>query len=422
MSVARGMFSKLVASSLALSGEGALDVRSNVVLIVPALLFLISGKKRRKLEGRGGGQERKTRASAGGAQYCDVKRREPCERLAGGESEPRLACESISHPFMKEAKQCPVVRDPASHPSKMATLARNMLQCRSPISAWYPAHLSAPGTLLASWQHTHPVGNPMQHAVGNQTHKWSEEIWVTFSNEVLRANDIESRRVCNCTRMEGRGKPEIPEKTRRPVVSSGTIPTYQGRCEWVVEKRERNTRCRWSAGFLGDPTFPLPFHYSAAPYSFHFTLIGSQYLVVKSRPNLSTHSFLRTAAVMFKNATGIFRVHRRRSADYVGIPAKYTASARGDRERCYRAAAYITSSVTWFPSLQRRAFGRAPPTLPPLHHTDIGRNFKPSQCQTSIMACADSAGLKGRGKWEIPDKTRLPTASSGTIPICENPE
>ncbi|KAJ8880057.1 hypothetical protein PR048_020680 [Dryococelus australis] len=33
----------------------------------------------------------------------------------------------------------------------------------------------------------------------------------------------------------------------------------------------------------------------------------------------------------------------------------------------------------------------------------------------------DSAGMKGRGKWEIPEKTRRPTTSSGTIPTCENP-
>ncbi|KAJ8888805.1 hypothetical protein PR048_008297 [Dryococelus australis] len=32
-----------------------------------------------------------------------------------------------------------------------------------------------------------------------------------------------------------------------------------------------------------------------------------------------------------------------------------------------------------------------------------------------------SAGMKGRGKREIPEKTRRPTASSCTIPICENP-
>ncbi|KAJ8871066.1 hypothetical protein PR048_027370 [Dryococelus australis] len=50
-------------------------------------------------------------------------------------------------------------------------------------------------------------------------------------------------------------------------------------------------RCRWSVGFLGDlPFHPNPsLHYGAAPYSPRFTLIGSQDLAVKSRPNISTH-------------------------------------------------------------------------------------------------------------------------------------
>ncbi|KAJ8877123.1 hypothetical protein PR048_021576 [Dryococelus australis] len=41
-------------------------------------------------------------------------------------------------------------------------------------------------------------------------------------------------------------------------------------------------------GFPGDLPFPSPFHSGAAPYSSRFTLIGSQDLEVKSRPNLST--------------------------------------------------------------------------------------------------------------------------------------
>ncbi|KAJ8867379.1 hypothetical protein PR048_031180 [Dryococelus australis] len=32
------------------------------------------------------------------------------------------------------------------------------------------------------------------------------------------------------------------------------------------------------------------------------------------------------------------------------------------------------------------------------------------------------AGMKGRGKREIPEKTHLPAASSDRIPTCENPE
>ncbi|KAJ8882843.1 hypothetical protein PR048_014657 [Dryococelus australis] len=47
-------------------------------------------------------------------------------------------------------------------------------------------------------------------------------------------------------------------------------------------------RCRWSADFLGDLSFPLPFYSGAAPYSPRFTLIGSQDLAVESHPNLFT--------------------------------------------------------------------------------------------------------------------------------------
>ncbi|KAJ8870422.1 hypothetical protein PR048_029444 [Dryococelus australis] len=37
------------------------------------------------------------------------------------------------------------------------------------------------------------------------------------------------------------------------------------------------------------------------------------------------------------------------------------------------------------------------------------------------FALVSSAGLKGREKREIPEKTRRPAASSGTIPTRENP-
>ncbi|KAJ8877504.1 hypothetical protein PR048_021959 [Dryococelus australis] len=48
-------------------------------------------------------------------------------------------------------------------------------------------------------------------------------------------------------------------------------------------------RCSCFAGFFGIIPFP-PIHYSTAPYSPRFTLIGSHDLDVKSCPNLFTHS------------------------------------------------------------------------------------------------------------------------------------
>ncbi|KAJ8878038.1 hypothetical protein PR048_022501 [Dryococelus australis] len=147
-------------------------------------------------------------------------------------------------------------------------------------------------------------------------------------------------------RNEKAGKREIPEKTRRPTASSGTIPT----CENPVNQQEiepalgsqsgdnpvwtnlrsqsadryattreqpqfrayicslvkrtgfdslrgrsriiacgiRAWPCRWSASFLGDILFPQPFHSSAVTYSSHFPLISYQDLDVKRRPDIST--------------------------------------------------------------------------------------------------------------------------------------
>ncbi|KAJ8894558.1 hypothetical protein PR048_007215 [Dryococelus australis] len=57
----------------------------------------------------------------------------------------------------------------------------------------------------------------------------------------------------------------------------------------ILAYENRVGLCRWLAGFLGNLPFPSPFHSGAAPYSPRFTLIGSQYLDVKSRQNLSTN-------------------------------------------------------------------------------------------------------------------------------------
>ncbi|KAJ8866929.1 hypothetical protein PR048_032791 [Dryococelus australis] len=56
----------------------------------------------------------------------------------------------------------------------------------------------------------------------------------------------------------------------------------------IFASRNRAGRCLWSAGLLGHIPFPPPLHSDAALYSTHFTLIGSQYLALKSRLSLST--------------------------------------------------------------------------------------------------------------------------------------
>ncbi|KAJ8869798.1 hypothetical protein PR048_028806 [Dryococelus australis] len=54
--------------------------------------------------------------------------------------------------------------------------------------------------------------------------------------------------------------------------------------------------------------------------------------------------------------------------------------------------------------------------------TSVPLSWKSTTVSQRIMWVPDTgAGKKGRGKREIPEKTRRPTASSGAIPICENP-
>ncbi|KAJ8867531.1 hypothetical protein PR048_031333 [Dryococelus australis] len=70
----------------------------------------------------------------------------------------------------------------------------------------------------------------------------------------------------------------------------GTIP---GPPSGILACGNRARRRHWSAGFLAELPFLPPLHSRAAPCSPRFTLIGSQDLDVKSRPNLFTYSFTR---------------------------------------------------------------------------------------------------------------------------------
>ncbi|KAJ8866242.1 hypothetical protein PR048_032085 [Dryococelus australis] len=50
---------------------------------------------------------------------------------------------------------------------------------------------------------------------------------------------------------------------------------------WIIARGNRDGRCRWSAGFIGELPFTPPFHSGAAQYSPHFTLTVSQYKTLK---------------------------------------------------------------------------------------------------------------------------------------------
>ncbi|KAJ8882774.1 hypothetical protein PR048_014588 [Dryococelus australis] len=115
----------------------------------------------------------------------------------------------------------------------------------------------------------------------------------------------------------------------------------------------RAGRCRWSAGFLGDLPFPPPFHYCADPYSHRFTLIGSQDLDVKSRPNLFTQS-----AAISSGPADLRPRDKRRLASMSPLDAS------SDRQRLARSCRFWT--------VERVGGGGAAGGLQPFS-SDVGR-------------------------------------------------
>ncbi|KAJ8880248.1 hypothetical protein PR048_016714 [Dryococelus australis] len=124
------------------------------------------------------------------------------------------------------------------------------------------------------------------------------------------------------------------------------LRTQRG-CSRVFAHGNRAGRCHWSVSRFGVLPLPQSLHPGAAQYSTRFTLIDSQELLVKRRPNIST------TPIPFPKQLGSWRI--------------------------YSPMRVIEVSI-W-----------------------------------------SGAGMRGRGKREIPEKTRRPTASSGTIPTCEIP-
>ncbi|KAJ8873627.1 hypothetical protein PR048_024445, partial [Dryococelus australis] len=180
------------------------------------------------------------------------------------------------------------------------------------------------------------------------------ETWVALKNEVLRADEGEMSREQSSAGIQGREKRQIPEKTLRPAASSGVVPTHENSGVPPVGTRtrcapmggEQSNRSANLAGlsnmsqepddgaeggatyrivvpiedarkalgiiqhyctgrgivpddavgrrvFSGISRFPRPPSFRCRPIFTSITLIGSQDLAVKSRPNLFTHSLLQ---------------------------------------------------------------------------------------------------------------------------------
>ncbi|KAJ8880952.1 hypothetical protein PR048_017425 [Dryococelus australis] len=89
---------------------------------------------------------------------------------------------------------------------------------RTPLSAARtpPSMARRGGTSAAATETTHSLQTPAS--------RQSEEIWAALNIEILRADEGEYGAASEC---KGWGKRDIPEKTRRPAASPGTIPTCE---------------------------------------------------------------------------------------------------------------------------------------------------------------------------------------------------
>ncbi|KAJ8873763.1 hypothetical protein PR048_024597 [Dryococelus australis] len=134
----------------------------------------------------------------------------------------------------------------------------------------------------------------------------------------------------------------------------------------IFASGDRAGRCRWSADFLGDLPFVPPLHCGAAPFSPYLTHVGSQDLVVKSRPNLSTQVNLtrvskqlrtckRSAQIAMQTATRRVSNHRLTirlfyTARDITLPridsAAFTLSVHGKFGECRGSSQRIPKSPT----------------------------------------------------------------------------
>ncbi|KAJ8871320.1 hypothetical protein PR048_027637 [Dryococelus australis] len=280
----------------------------------------------------------------------------------------------------------------------------------------------------------------------------NEEIWAALYSEVLRAG------------MKGRGKREILEKTRGPAASSGTIPTCQNpgsdpardRTRFALVGGEQANRSdtvapKWGRvgmraalvaalhvptideeGFMCSPTLFPADNIRQALFYFHE---GTHYCMVKMKENLvlvlpPTAPTDETVMSNKNKSTNTCMCAAHLCWDAVKALAVCAAHMGWD---AVKALAVCAAHLGWDAV---KALPMCAPTVAarlnlsmlvpaPTYSAYLGHRISylvPSRLvERNSSSVWSSAGMKGRGKWEIPEKTRRPAASSGTILKCENP-
>ncbi|KAJ8872330.1 hypothetical protein PR048_025934 [Dryococelus australis] len=228
--------------------------------------------------------------------------------------------------------------------------------------------------------------------------------------------------------LKRRGKREIPENTLRPTASSGTIPT----CENSVTRPGIEPGLRPPLEL--SPSLGLLF--LTCVHVGQPNALDSGFIHIDPTPgeiNVRTFLFpLRRPRIgcFFEWGTAITTTAHFSPVESAAENALYLQQDTPALLHCITSLLHThLDSLPWtmkkisaarsFPNRSRFFFTRNAPQCKVSASEDIWAALNTEVSRADEVW--NSAGMKGRGKREISDKTRRPTASSGTISTCENP-
>ncbi|KAJ8879008.1 hypothetical protein PR048_019614 [Dryococelus australis] len=333
---------------------------------------------------------------------------------------PGAANTNMGHPrhftervFERFAELAPRHDSPRPVTLSLYRLSRNVREVASRV-----------GALLTHWNSgstedhggTKTVGFRFRTVTG-ATERKSGEILAALNKEVLRADEVWSS-----AGTKGWGKRKIPEKTRPPAASSGTIPT----CEKPEQPgREIEPGSPWweASRLTAEPPWP-PEHKRGVPRTCRLPVRdrdGDTEQLRRHPPPISTQ-------LLEKNCIrGRLRPVRHKS--------HFRSFTNEGAKLSYRDSRCEEVDVDELEN--RRFYGLSTFRTPGTDNCNIKGPAYLETFPTSwdILAALNkevwradggemrrewsTAGMQGRGKREIPEKTTRTAASSSLIPTCE---
>ncbi|KAJ8869424.1 hypothetical protein PR048_028414 [Dryococelus australis] len=185
--------------------------------------------------------------------------------------------------------------------------------------------------------------------------------------------------------MKGRSKRETPEKTRRPAASSGTIPT----CGYPVNRKGNKPGSHRREASRLTAHSPWPLNLIRASDNEDELSLANDLVNHKADRWFTSLAVYRTSEIEQTSPTNIAEL------EYVSGP---------------QMTSQTLSSEHSSGNKHTEAKMCAAPKSKDLRADEV-----------EVKCVWSSAGMRGRGKREIPEKTRQPATSSGMIMTCEYP-